>query len=157
LVGYLLDTNHVGLLARKEAGIVARLQSQPPDTQVRICAITLGEITASRETTTTTNQQKRDEEDAFIKANLLPNLLPISNSTGIYYGLIIGRLGRSHPSPSQHTRTEYHLVAHLGVDINDVWVVASAWEHGLTLLTTDKMECIRDVVNATEVRFDSWI
>ncbi len=124
---------------------------------MRICAITLGEIAASRDTTTTTNQRRRDEEDAFIKANLLPNLLPISHSTGIYYGLIIGRLERSYPSPSPKTRTEYHLVARLGIDINDVWIVASAWEHGLTLLTTDKMDCIRQVVKATEVKFDTWV
>ncbi len=147
----------MGPLARREIGIVGRLLSQPPDTQVRICAITLGEIAASRDTTTTTNQQRRDEEDAFIKANLLPNLLPISDSTGVYYGRLIGRLGRSYPSPSPKTRTEYHLVEHLGIDINDVWIVASAWEHGLTLLTADKMDCIRQIVNATEVEFDSWI
>lgn len=157
MIGFLLDTNHVGPLAHKESRIVSRLSAQPPDTQIRICAITLGEIAASRDTTTTTNQQRRDEEDAYIKAYLLPHLLPISNWTGIYYAQLIGRLAQKFPKPSRGTRTEYDLATRLGIDINDVWIVASAWEHKLTLLTTDKMDCIRQVVNNNEVSFDSWL
>jgi predicted nucleic acid-binding protein len=43
----------------------------------------------------------------------------------------------------------------LGVDINDVWICAVAWEHGLTLLTQDKMKQIRSVV--PEINVESWI
>jgi predicted nucleic acid-binding protein len=43
----------------------------------------------------------------------------------------------------------------LGVDVNDVWIVAVAWEHNLTLLTNDRMPVLREVVG-NDVEFDSW-
>ena len=77
----------------------------------------------------------------------------VSINTGIYYAKIMERIWQRWP-PKSSTKTEAHL-ASLGVDINDVWVVAVAWEHGLIVLTQDKMQAIKDVT--TEVEFDCWI
>ena len=48
----------------------------------------------------------------------------------------------------------------LGVDINDVWMVATASERNLTVLTQDKMACIREAalrlsLNADLVEYDA--
>lgn len=150
--GYLLDVNHVGPIYRKEPAIIARMQALPPETRVWVCTITLGEIEAGNRIATSTDPVKRSDFTAFVNAALLPNALAISQSTGLYYAQIVGRIWRAH-APKPKTRTEVHLVS-LGVDINDVWTVAVAWEHGLTLLTTDKMPVIRSSI--PEVAFDNW-
>lgn len=153
MVGYLLDTNHVGALSRQDPKVMQKVNSLPADTQLRACTITLGEIEAGNRITQTTNSQQRNEVTVFVNAKFLPNALPISVSTGAYYAEVIGRIWQRHP-PTKRTRTEFHLVE-LGVDINDVWIVAVAWEHGLILVTSDQMTCIREVV--TEVEVQCWL
>jgi predicted nucleic acid-binding protein len=71
----------------------------------------------------------------------------------MYYAQIIERIWKNYPPANPTVRTDQHLVS-LGVDMNDVWIVASAWERGLTLLTSDKMTCIRRVV--PEVEMECW-
>jgi predicted nucleic acid-binding protein len=44
-----------------------------------------------------------------------------------------------------------------GVDINDVWIFATAWTHNLTLLTQDGMGAIRAVVPDEEVAVEDWL
>ena len=156
MVGYLLDTNHVSALGAGNARIMQEINSLPPSTLVRVCTITLGEVEAGHQMTMTTNPQRRNEVIQVINARLLPLALPVSSSTRIYYAQIISRLWHQHPPPNHRTKTEKHLVS-LGIDINDVWIVAVAWEHGLTLLTTDGMDKIRAVVSETEVKFGSWL
>ncbi len=154
LVGYLLDTNHVAALASRNPTILHKVQSLRPNTQIRACTITLGEIEAGNLITTTTDQRKRDQYSAFINATFLPNALPVSVSTRIYYAEIISRIWRSHTPARGSVQTESHLVS-LGVNINDIWIVAVAWEHGLTFVTTDKMDCIRNAVS--EVEWENWL
>jgi predicted nucleic acid-binding protein len=155
LQGYLLDVNHVGPIYRNESVVIAKMQSLPPNSPIWVCTITVGEIEAGNRMATTTDPTKRSDFTAFVNATLLPNALAISQSTGLYYAQIVGRIWRLHP-PKPKTRTEVHLVS-LGVDINDVWTVAVAWEHGLTFLTTDTMAVIRAVVTPKEVTFDNWL
>ena len=154
--GYLLDLNHVGAFIREEPRLVARANANPPECLVRICSITLGEIEAGRRgMTLTTDEEAREEYIRLVHEKLDTFRLDISEFTPEYYGEIIGRIWQKHP-PSPKAKTERHLVD-LGVDINDAWTVAVAWEHGLTLLTSDKMTCIREVVTEDEVKFDNWL
>jgi len=154
VTGYLLDTNHVAALANRNPTILQKVQSLPANTQLRACTITLGEVEAGNLITTTTDQQKRDQCTAFINAAFLPNALPVSVSTRTYYAQIISRIWQNHTPPRGRVQTESHLVS-LGVNINDVWIVAVAWEHGLTFVTEDKMQRIRDVVR--EVQWENWL
>lgn len=153
--GYLLDNNHIGAFVRQEPNVLQKLRTVPAEHLLFVCRITLGEIEAGhRGMTQTTNQVRRDEYDAYIEENLFS--VEVSESTSDCYGEIMGRIWQKHPPPSGK-KTERHLVD-LGVDINDVWTVAIAWEHGLTVLTDDKMTCIREVVEESgEVQFDCWI
>ena len=153
MIGYLMDTNHVSGLAVGRQSISDKMKALPPNTQIYASTITLGEIEAGHQMTVSTDQKKRNAVIAFINGTFVPNALSVSHSTGIYYGRIIGRIWRNSSPANASVSTDRHLV-NLGVNVNDVWIVATAWEHGLTFLTNDKMECIRNQV--PEVVWDNW-
>lgn len=158
--GYLLDVNHVGAFIREEPGIMAQARAHPPEHLVWVCSITLGEIEAGhRGMSPTTNQQARNEFVRLVNEKLGSFKIEVSEHTPAYYGDIMGRIWQNHP-PSPKVKTEQHLLDQ-GVDINDVWTVAVAWERGLTLLTQDGMACIREAVKEEiknkQVGFDCWI
>lgn len=148
-----MDNNHIGALVRKEPSVLLKLRTIPHEHLLCVCRITLGEIEAAhRGMTQTTDQARRDEYDEFIDENLFK--VEVSEHTSEYYGEIMGRIWQKHPPPSGK-KTERHLVD-LGVDINDVWAVAIAWEHNLTFVTTDRMAVIKEAVG-DEVEFGCWI
>ena len=133
---------------------VAKLRSLPKGDLPRICAITVGELEAGHRITKTSDQARRDAFTKFIVEHLHPFALPLTITTRFRYADIIERLWAKHKPPlGGAKRTEMHLVS-LGIDINDVWIVAVAWEHNLTLLTSDKMEKIREVI--PDVAIENW-
>lgn len=151
--GYLIDVNHVGPFIRQEPGIMAKARAIPAEHLICICSITLGEIEAGhRGMTQTTDQATRDEYTRLVNENFVFKIKP-SEHTPALYGEIMGRIWQNDP-PRPKVETEKHLL-NLGVDINDVWAVAIAWEYGLTFLTTDGMACIRKAV--PEVTFGCWL
>lgn len=153
--GYLIDLNHVGAFINEEPGIMAKARATPAECLVWICSITLGEIEAGhRGMTKTTSETERQKYIQLVKTTFESVRLDTSEFTPPYYGEIMGRIWQNDP-PSPKVKTEQHLL-NLGVDINDVWVVGVAWEHNLTVLTTDGMACIRKAVNG-DVQFDNWL
>ena len=158
--GYLLDVNHVGAFIREEPGIMAKARATPAEHLVWVSNITLGEIEAGhRGMSQTTNQKARNEFVRLVNEKLGSLKLEVSEHTPACYGEIMGRIWQKHP-PSPKVKTEQHLLD-LGVDINDVWTAAIAWEHGLTFLTQDGMACIREAlkqeIEDNEVAFDCWL
>ena len=152
--GYLLDTNHVGAIASRQTKIVAKRDSLPRNAQIRACVITLGEIEAGHQMTQSTDQEKRDEYTKFVNREFVPNALGITASTRFHYADVMGRLWEAHPPP-RGVKTERYLVSKFGVDINDVWTIAVAIEHGLTLVTQDRMPEIRAIVPELDV--ENWL
>jgi predicted nucleic acid-binding protein len=157
--GYLLDTNHLTAWEvqwQAQGGLlIEKLEALPKDTVVCTSAINLGEMSAGHEMTSG-DPQRRHKVNQFLNICVVPFSVAISNATRSYYGQIMGRIWKQHPPSKASISSDTHLVA-LGVNINDVWVVACAWEHGLTLLTTDSMAVIRAVVRPDEVTFDNWL
>jgi predicted nucleic acid-binding protein len=127
-----------------------RLRATPVDWQLRVAATTLGEVEAGHYMSVSTNPQRRDEFASFIVDEYLHREIQITSSTRISYASIMGGIWRQNP-PSRTAETDRHLQ-----HINDVWLVASALEHGLAVLTSDSMACIRQSVGR-EVVFDCWI
>jgi len=117
-----------------------------------ISAIALGEIQFGL-SNSTTDVLRRREFEQFIARVVRHQVKEITASTCFCYADILRRLWDKYPPPSDMPKEAYLVT--LGVDINDVWIVASAWEYGLTLLTQDKMLRIREVV--PEVTFECWI
>ena len=153
--GYLLDTNHVAALASRKSKIVGKVASLPEDAQLRACVITLGEVEAGHRMTKSSNQAKRDEFTKFVNNEFVPNALGIGASTRFHYADIIGRLWDANPPPKKTVKTERWLVCEWGIDINDVWTVAVALEHGLVLITRDKLTKVRAVM--PELKVDNWL
>lgn len=152
--GYLVDVNHIQAHFDKSAAFFARLRSVPASDLLSLCAVSLGEIRAGHEMSTTTNEQRRHDFETFVIDQYLHVSLEVTASTTSYYASIMGRVWGKHKPANSRIGTDSHLLS-LGIDINDVWLVASAWEHGLIVLTHDKMRFIREAV--PEVQFDSWI
>jgi predicted nucleic acid-binding protein len=155
LRGYLLDDNHVQALFRKEPLLIQKVRSIPAERLLWICNITLGEIEAGHRMTQTTDQPRRDEFNKFVNETFLDLALEVSVHTRDSYAEILARIWRKHSPADAKRRTERHLLD-LGVDINDVWTVAVAWEHGLIFVTQDKMACIREAVG-DDVAFECWL
>jgi predicted nucleic acid-binding protein len=148
-----MDTNHVTAWEAQNAKLLAKLNSLPQKTLVVTSAITLGEISAGHEMTPG-DPKRRHQVKTFLNIYAVPYVVPISNYTEPSYGQIMGRIWKKWPPAKSSTSTDYHL-ASLSVNINDVWVVACAWERGLILLTTDNMTSIKAVVS--EVTWDNWL
>lgn len=153
--GYLLDTNHVGAACSKEPRLIGRLKALPSKTQVRTCVITLGEVEASHRINQTTNQAKRDAYVAELEAHFAPSALAITSSTRVHYAEVLWQLRQKY-SKAPNTKTERWLVVQCGIDINDVWIVSVALEHGLTLLTTDTdVQGLQAILSRLKV--DCWL
>ena len=158
--GYLLDTNHVDAYFDEDPKFVARLRTAPHESLFWISAITIGEIEASYGITNRSfeavQRSRRLIRESFLSGpdeNLL--CLPIDETSRSYYASVIERLWGKYPPRNHHVDTEKHLAATCGIDINDVWIFATAWKHGLTLLTRDRMERIRELVS--EVNVENWL
>jgi predicted nucleic acid-binding protein len=154
LRGYLLDNNHVSALFRKVPNVVKRYNTVPVDWQIRVCAITLGEIEAGHLMANPPDAQRQEEYNRFLNKYFVATALPVSIHTRIDYAELLDRIWKKCPPPTHRVRTEAHLVS-LGVDMNDLWAVSVAREHNLIFATDDSMTVIREA--ATDVAFDNWI
>ncbi|HUP58848.1 MAG TPA: PIN domain-containing protein [Thermoanaerobaculia bacterium] len=151
--GYLIDANHIGAWEKASAAFMVRLNQKPPERLIFISVVTLGELEWGLSTTTTTDSERRKQGRAFIDQELRPYALDLTVTTSGTYAEILRRIWHAHPPANSRVRTEAHLLS-LGVDINDVWMVAAASERGLTVLTEDKMSVIRAA--APHVEFECW-
>jgi predicted nucleic acid-binding protein len=153
--GYLLDTNHVDPIFRREPRCTARREAVQHDWQVRVCTITLGEIEAGNLLAVPYDAERQEALNRFLNENLISNALEVSISTRIDYATLMDRILEVHPRPTRNVTLEQHLVKNLGVDINDLWIVSVAREHNLIMCTNDRMQVIRDA--AWDVQFDDWL
>jgi predicted nucleic acid-binding protein len=152
--GYLLDTNHIGPLFRKEVGIVTRYKAIPADWQIRTSTITLGEIEAGNLLADPADAQKQDDLNRFLNEYFIGTALGVEVATRIDYGILLARILEKHPRASKSIKLRKHL-CDLGVDVNDLWIVSIARERNLTVCTSDDMVIIKEA--AHDVEFDSWL
>jgi predicted nucleic acid-binding protein len=153
LKGFLLDTNHVSAWIEERPTFMERSRGVPSGSPVRVCSITLGELEWGHLVTTTSDEAKREKHRKFVINRLYPFAYSVTRHSGDKYAEILRRIWEKH-RPRPKIGTQRHL-SDLGVDVNDVWIVAVAWEHNLTLLTNDRMPVLREVVG-NDVEFDSW-
>ncbi len=131
-----------------------RSRGVPSGSPVRVCSITLGELVEwGHLVTTTSDEAKREKHRKFVINRLYPFAYSVTRHSGDKYAEILRRIWEKH-RPRPKIGTQRHS-SDLGVDVNDVWIVAVAWEHNLTLLTNDRMPVLREVVG-NDVEFDSW-
>lgn len=114
---YLLDTNVVSELrrARPHGGIVAWLGSVP-DSDLYLCAVTIGEIQAGIEITRQQDAEKASEIEAWLEqVAATRNVLPVDASAFRCWARLM------------HRRPDHH--------IEDALIAAVATVHGLVVVT----------------------
>ena len=166
--GYLLDTNMIRYWFDGDAGrfpaVKAAADARAADSPLYVSAITLGEIDYGHAYNPAGAGAKRDEFVAFVR-NQLPQILEVSRQTAEPYGRIRAKLAERFPPEGGWTkriRPEqlYDSVAAqvLGIDENDLWIVAQAVERNLVLVTSDKMARIRETVCELypDFRVEDW-
>jgi predicted nucleic acid-binding protein len=79
--GYLLDANHISGYHAQYQGFMQRLRSVPPETQLRVCTITLGEIEAGNKITTSTDLNRRSDYLSFVLLNFHHHAIEIAVAT----------------------------------------------------------------------------
>ena len=115
--GILIDTNVYAAFKRNHSAVVDELQRA---TEVALCPMVLGELLGgfafgSRE------RENLRELDEFM-AGPRVRLLSVTDRTSVFYARVYGALRRkARPIPA-----------------NDLWIAASAMEHGLALLSFDR-------------------
>lgn len=113
----LVDTNIYSQALRGRPNVVINLRHA---THIGICAISIGELLSgfrggSRE------KENREELNMFLDSPRV-RLYVIDENTAEYYGAILDQLRKDgNPIPT-----------------NDIWIAATAFQHGLPLYTSDR-------------------
>ena len=152
--GYLLDTNHICAWESGDPKFLARARKEPVENTLWVCPISIGEVEWGLCSTSTTNQARRDACRRFLATEVLQFVWEMRATTGVVYGDVMRRIWEKHKPASGRVETQAHLSS-LGVDVNDVWIAAVAIEHGLTLLTSDRLDTLRECV--PELKVDNWL
>jgi predicted nucleic acid-binding protein len=154
---FLFDANHVTALWNKEPRLTPKVRSIPPERKYLISQITRGELEAGHRMAASADPTKIAEFWKFVDENFYP--LEPSDDTSRYYGEILGRLHEKYPKKGGK-KTELWL-GEIGVQVNDVWLVAEAWSHHVECVSHDNMDKIKEVLQneilRREVRFDDWL
>ena len=149
--GYLLDTNilsyWVNENARQHERVTEVISALPKDIPVFMSAISWGEMQFGARLNAKTRLPETDchlFEKTFLTA-------PVTRHTDQHYGKIKARLFEKF-SPKELRSKEKRLSMlvdpvsgeQLGVDENDVWIVAQAIERNLVLVSNDKLVRIKE-------------
>src|SRR5436305_8957181 len=130
--GYLVDLNHITAWGNRHPGFIARLNEKPPECLLFASTITLGELEWGQEITVSTDPERRRKYREFVAREVRPHALDVTVTVSLEYAEVLARVWRRHPPPNMKTGTEAHLLS-LGIDVNDVWLVATAKERNLTV------------------------
>lgn len=154
--GFLFDTCVVRNWFAKNTAITARVAALPGASPLYISSITLGEIEYGHTNVAATDLAKQAQFRKWMRETFEVPALEITASTGREYAKFRRQLFAKFKKVSKYTENyEDHLGTKIGIDINDLWLVAQACERNLTFVSNDKMSKIKDVVG-TEVRIDLW-
>jgi predicted nucleic acid-binding protein len=166
---YLIDTNILGLFwdsksvsPSPEAIVLKKkIDSLPAETRCFICPITMSEMEYGILTAPTMTDEKRDGLRKVIQSFIIAELDQYVAKE--FYPLLRAKLFEYVGMPRKKKRPEQWIdpatSLELGVQENDLWIVAVAMRYNLNFVSRDGMIPIREVVrkNKLNVHFDDWI
>jgi tRNA(fMet)-specific endonuclease VapC len=115
--GMLIDTNVYAAFKRNHPAAVEELQRAP---EIALCPIVLGELRGGFALGSRERENLR-ELDGFLDTPRV-RLVDVTDRTSVFYARLYAALRRAaRPIPA-----------------NDLWIAASAMEHGLVLLTFER-------------------
>ncbi|MBU1101938.1 MAG: type II toxin-antitoxin system VapC family toxin [Bacteroidetes bacterium] len=166
---YLLDTNIFGYLteaneespSRSEAVILKnKLDNIPKESRLLCCSISLGEIQYGINTASEKVKPNLQKVLECIKS--LP-ILPIDEKVAeSAYSDLRARLFEKYAPKDGKKRKRLEewidptTSKILGIQENDLWIVAVALTFNLTVVSNDKMEALKAVAGA-EISFEDWL
>jgi predicted nucleic acid-binding protein len=169
---YLLDTNAYSYLIRGRAGdadprcqaVFAKAQATQQNTQLAICAITVGEVEYGLQCAHSPNADLQREVRAHLAA--FPLCLVIDKNTAAdYYARIRAEIFKKFsPTSARGARLKKKwpeelddptTAKTLGIQENDLWIVAVALSYNLILVTADNMERITSIVGSA-LTIEDW-
>ena len=165
--GYVLDTMIITYWFNGESGkypiVQAAAEKRRGNHPLYVSAITLGEIEYGHAANPGGAGQRRDEFVRFVR-EALPQVLGVDRHTREPYGLIRARLFERLPPPKKTRARRAEEMCDpttgrkLGIDENDLWIVAQAAERNLVLVTHDKLVRIREALEDLDlaVRIEDW-
>ena len=145
---YLLDTNHLSALLLDEPAIVARL-AIVGQSRISTAVVVAGELSfmAQKSDRPRANQERVNRLLEVL--TVLSLTLTIANIYGQIKAEILDRFG-----PKDRARRRQFEMRHLGFTEPDLWIAASAREHGLTLVSADRD--FARIAEATGIVTESW-
>ncbi|MBN1123801.1 MAG: PIN domain-containing protein [Sedimentisphaerales bacterium] len=165
--GYLLDTNVISdwldETKPRHAVVSKRVEQAAQDQAIMLTsAIVLGEIEYGIAVTGKKEQHSLIEFRNHVAMQFAQKrvLLSASQSTASIYGDLRARLFKGFAPKKQIKGLRPEQLVdpitskELGIQENDLWIVAQAIEHNLILVTNDAMEHIRLI--APELRVEDW-
>ena len=167
--GYLIDTQTISYWFDGKSGGYPSVQAaaearRSADAPLYISAISQGEIQYGHAVHPTGAGLVRESFVKFVREKF-PQVLRVSRHTAEPYGRIKVALFEKLGPKSKKSKTKRAeelcdptTGRELGIDENDLWIVAQAAERNLVLVTHDKMVNIRETLQESEigVRIEDW-
>ncbi|MDB5343347.1 MAG: hypothetical protein JWP89_1724 [Schlesneria sp.] len=164
--GYLFDTNAVSHWYSGNAQFTQRVNALASNDQIRVSVITLGELEFGHNLHLGARDLVQRDEFARWVSREFPKerVVEVTRFTREYYGLIRAKIFEKYPPlghDENHPERCYDRItaSELKIDENDLWIAAQAIEHGLILVTNDKMQPIKEVAHQSgdwELRYEDW-
>lgn len=152
---FLLDVNHISALFNKDQRIAQKLREKPHERKLILGKTVRGEIIGGHEMSSSADQTEIERFWAFVDEHFfLIEELETFAHVSQKYGELIGRLHAKYPRIGDKNNQAW--LSRIGVQINDVWLVAEAWTYGLVCATHDDMQKITDVMG-NDLRFEDWL
>jgi tRNA(fMet)-specific endonuclease VapC len=155
--GYLLDTNIIvnwyDASKNHHQAVMDRLAAIEPQSILCTSAISWGEMEYGHRAVSDADSPGQVARNAFVEREL-PICIDVRQSTSIYYGQIRARLFNKY-APRERRRkglrpeqlADPATALQLGVQENDLWIAAQAFEHNLILVTCDKLDRLSAVTS----------
>lgn len=166
--GYLIDTQTITYWFDGESGnypaVQAAAEKRRGNHPLYVSAITLGEIEYGHALNLTEVGPRRDEFARFV-SETLPQVLDVDRHTTEPYGRIRAVLFQRFAPKSKKSKAKRAeelcdptTGRELGIDENDLWIVAQAAERNLVLVTHDRLVRIREALEDLDlaVRTEDW-
>lgn len=157
----MLDNMTTNLWFCGNQNVVARveeIQRDSPHSLIVISVVTFGEVVYGHARNTSTDLARRAEFEQWL-ADKFPRPLRITKAHARIYGELKAVLFRLYP-PQNKTRFVDRCFdkvsgSELGIDDNDLWIAAQAFEQNFVLVSDDKMNRIRTAAGAG-LKCENW-
>jgi predicted nucleic acid-binding protein len=149
--GFLLDTCTAGRWFNKDASDVDGRLKKLGDPEVYLSAISVGEFLCGHASPSNTDQAMQAKFRAWINQEFKDFMVEVDQSAAESYGPFRSQLLEKYAPKNGWGKGKKRVEKcmdvtgqMLGIDENDLWLVAQTDAHNLTLITMDKMTNIRN-------------